>query len=144
MKLADLYMEDLVHTTAQAYYDSALVYIEEEDERKEEISSLASDLGSLVDNLNIIEEVDSLLSLCDMDEDTRLRAVDRVLRDMELELQRLRDERDAAEAAAAAAAASDMSGAGMFGPTTASCGNLDSRSSCPIGATVSWKTIGVA
>ena len=116
LKLADLYMEDLVYTTAQAYYDSALVYIEEEDDRKEEISSLASDLGSLVDNLNIIQEVDSLLSLCDMDEDTRLRAVDRVLRDMELELQRLRDERDAAEAAAAAAAALDMSGAGMFWP----------------------------
>ena len=115
LKLADLYMEDLVYTTAQAYYDSALVYIEEEDERKEEISSLASDLGSLVDNLNIIEEVDSLLSLCDMDEDTRLRAVDGCW-DMELELQRLRDERDAAEAAAAAAAASDMSGAGMFWP----------------------------
>ena len=63
---------------------------------------MASDLGSLVDNLNIIEEVDSLLALCDMDEDTRLRSVDRVLRQMELELQRLRDERDAAEAAAAA------------------------------------------
>ena len=70
LKLADLYMEDLVYPTAQAYYDSALVYMEEEDERKEEISSLASDLGSLVDNLNIIEEVDSLLALCDMDEDT--------------------------------------------------------------------------
>ena len=35
---------------------------------------------------------------------------------MELELQRLRDERDAAEAAAAAAAAADVSGAGMFWP----------------------------
>ena len=60
-----------MYPTAQAYHDSALVYMEEEDERKEEISSLASDLGSLVDNLNIIEEVDSLLALCDMDEDTR-------------------------------------------------------------------------
>ena len=116
LKLADLYMEDLIYTTAQAYYDSALVYIEEEDERKEEISSLASDLTSLVDNLNIIEEVDSLLSLCDMDEDMRLRTVDRVLREMELELQRLRDEREEAEAAAAAAAAADNSGAGMFWP----------------------------
>ena len=111
---------------------------------RKKISSLASDLGSLVDNLNIIEEVDSLLSLCDMDEDTRLRAVDRVLRDMELELQRLRDERDAAEAAAAAAAASDMSGAGMFWPYNGQLRNLDSRSSCPTGATVSWKTTGVA
>ena len=116
LKLADLYMEDLVYPTAQAYYDSALVYVEEDNERKEEITSLASDLGSLVDNLNIISEVDSLLDLCDMDEDLRLRAVDRVLRNMELELQRLRDEREAAAEAAAAAAAADNSGAGMFWP----------------------------
>jgi len=116
LKLADLYMEDLVYPTAQAYYDSALVHIDEDNERKDEISSLASDLSSLVDNLNIISEVDSLLNLCDMDEDLRLRAVDRVLRNMELELQRLRDEREAAEEAAAAAAAADNSGAGMFWP----------------------------
>ena len=114
LKLADLYMEDLVYPTAQAYYDSALVHLDEDNERKDEISSLASDLGSLVENLNIISEVDSLLDLCDMDEDLRLRAVDRVLRNMELELQRLRDEREAA--AEAAAAASDNSGAGMFWP----------------------------
>ena len=116
LKLADLYMEDLVYPTAQAYYDSALVYIDEDNERKDEISSLASDLSSLVENLNIISEVDSLLNLCDMDEDLRLRAVDRVLRNMELELQRLRDEREAAAEAAAAAAAADNSGAGMFWP----------------------------
>ena len=116
LMLADLYMEELVYPTAQAYYDSALVYVEEDNERKEEITSLASDLGSLVDNLNIISEVDSLLDLCDMDEDLRLRAVDRVLRNMELELQRLRDEREAAAEAAAAAAAADNSGAGMFWP----------------------------
>lgn len=120
LKLADLYMEDLVYPTAQAYYDSALAYLEEDNERKEEITSLASDLSSLVDNLNIIAEVDSLLGLCDMDEDLRLRAVDRVLRNMELELKRLREEREAAEEAAAAAAASDNSGAGMFWPYNAS------------------------
>ena len=116
LKLADLYMEDLVYPTAQAYYDSALVHIDEDNERKDEISALASDLSSLVDNLNIISEVDSLLNLCDMDEDSRLRAVDGVLRKMELELLRLREEREAAAAAAAAAAASDNSGAGMFWP----------------------------
>lgn len=119
LKLADLYMEDLVYPTAQAYYDSALAYIEEDNARKEEITSLASDLSSLVDNLNIISEVDSLLDLCDMDEDLRLRAVDRVLRNMELELKRLREEREAAQEAAAAAAASDNSGAGMFWPYNA-------------------------
>jgi len=70
----------------------------------------------LVDNLNIIQEVDSLLDLCDMDEDLRLRAVDRVLRSMELELKRAREEREAAAEAAAAAAAADNSGVGMFWP----------------------------
>ena len=116
LKLADLYMEDLEYPTAQAYYDSALVHMDEDNERKDEVSSLASDLTSLVDNLNIIQEVDSLLDLCDMDEDLRLRAVDRVLRSMELELKRAREEREAAAEAAAAAAAADNSGAGMFWP----------------------------
>lgn len=116
LKLADLYMEDLEYPTAQAYYDSALVYMDDDDERKDEVSSLASDLTSLVDNLNIIQEVDSLLDLCDMDEDLRLRAVDRALRSMELELKRAREEREAAAEAAAAAAAADNSGVGMFWP----------------------------
>ena len=116
LKLADLYMEDLEYPTAQAYYDSALVHMDDDSERKDEVSSLASDLTSLVDNLNIIQEVDSLLDLCDMDEDLRLRAVDRVLRSMELELKRAREEREAAAEAAAAAAAADNSGVGMFWP----------------------------
>ena len=116
LKLADLYMEDLEYPTAQAYYDSALVHMDDDSDRKDEVSSLASDLTSLVDNLNIIQEVDSLLDLCDMDEDLRLRAVDRVLRSMELALKRAREEREAAAEAAAAAAAADNSGAGMFWP----------------------------
>ena len=116
LKLADLYMEDLEYPIAQAYYDSALVHMDDDSERKDEVSSLASDLTSLVDNLNIIQEVDSLLDLCDMDEDLRLRAVDRVLRSMELELKRAREEREAAAEAAAAAAAADNSGVGMFWP----------------------------
>ena len=116
LKLADLYMEDLEYPTAQAYYDSALVYMEEDNERKEEVSSLASDLTSLVDNLNVIAEVDSMLNICDMDEDMRLRVVDRILREMELDLERQREEREAAKQAAEAAAAADMSGDGMFWP----------------------------
>ena len=95
LKLADLYMEDLEYPTAQAYYDSALVYMEEDNERKEEVSSLASDLTSLVDNLNVIAEVDSMLNICDMDEDMRLRVVDRILREMELDLERQREEQEA-------------------------------------------------
>jgi tetratricopeptide (TPR) repeat protein len=116
LKLADLYMEDLEYPTAQAYYDSALVYMEEDNKRKEEVSSLASDLTSLVDNLNVIVEVDSMLNICDMDEDMRLRVVDRILREMELDLERQREEREAARQAAEAAAAADMSGDGMFWP----------------------------
>ncbi|MEY3010276.1 MAG: hypothetical protein RLZZ314_918 [Bacteroidota bacterium] len=116
LKLADLYMEDLEYPVAQAYYDSALVYMDSDDERKEEVGSLASDLTSLVQNLNIIAEVDSLLDLCDMDEDLRLRAVDRVLRNMEIDLERRREEREAAEAAALEQVLAANVGDGMFWP----------------------------
>ena len=40
LKLADLYMEDLEYPTAQAYYDSALVHMDDDSERKDEVSSL--------------------------------------------------------------------------------------------------------
>jgi len=116
LKLADLYMEDLEYPIAQAYYDSALAYMPADSERKEEVGSLASDLTSLVNHLNTIAEVDSLLDLCDMDEDLRLRAVDRVLRNMELDLERKREAREAAEEAALEAALAENVGDGMFWP----------------------------
>lgn len=114
LRLADLHMEDLHYEVAQAYYDSALVHMPEDNERKEEVSNLASNLTDLVQNLRIIEEQDSLLELCSLEELKRFRVVERIWEDMADELERLREEQEAANQAAIEAAGS--AGEGMFWP----------------------------
>lgn len=114
LRLADLHMEDLHYEVAQAYYDSALVHMPEDNERKDEVGNLASNLTDLVQNLRIIEEQDSLLELCSLDELKRFRVVERIWEDMVDELERQREEQEAANQAAIEAAGSE--GAGMFWP----------------------------
>jgi tetratricopeptide (TPR) repeat protein len=114
LRLADLHMEDLHYEIAQAYYDSALVHMPEDNERKEDVTNLASNLTDLVMNLRTIEEQDSLQELCDLSDDERRRVIENIWEDMVYELERKREERDAANEAAIAAAGSQ--GAGMFWP----------------------------
>lgn len=114
LRLADLHMEDLNYEIAQAYYDSALVYIPDDNERKEDITSLASNLTDLVLNLRTIEEQDSLLALCDLNEFDRRRVIENHWEDMADDLERRKEEMEAANEAAIAEAGS--SGVGMFWP----------------------------
>ena len=118
LRLADLHMEDLHYEVAQAYYDSALVHMPAENERKDEVEDLASNLTDLVGNLRTIEEQDSLLELCGMDEIARERLIERIWEDMADELDRQRQEHEAAQAAALAEAGN--AGEGMFWPYNAS------------------------
>ena len=117
LRLADLHMEDLHYEVAQAYYDSALVHMPEDNERKEEVEDLASNLTDLVGNLRLIEEQDSLLELCGMDEIARERLIERIWEDMADDLDRQRDEHEAAQEAALADAGN--AGEGMFWPYNA-------------------------
>lgn len=114
LRLADLYMEDLSYEVAQAYYDSALVHMPEDNVRKDEVSNLASNLTDLVQNLRIIEEKDSLLELCSLEEVQRIRVVERIWDDMAEDLERQKEEQEAANQAAIEAAGSV--GEGMFWP----------------------------
>ena len=107
-------MEDLNYEIAQAYYDSALVYIPDDNERKEDITSLASNLTDLVLNLRTIEEQDSLLALCDLNEFDRRRVIENFWEDMADDLERRKEEMEAANEAAIAEAGSV--GVGMFWP----------------------------
>mgnify|MGYP001246767484 CR=1 FL=1 len=118
LRLADLHMEDLHYEVAQAYYDSALVHMPADNERKDEVEDLASNLTDLVGNLRTIEEQDSLLELCGMDEIARERLIERIWEDMADELDRQREEHEAAQAAALAEAGNI--GEGMFWPYNAS------------------------
>lgn len=114
LRLADLHMEDLNYEIAQAYYDSALVHMPEDNDRKEDISNLASNLTDLVSNLRTIEEQDSLLALCDLNEFDRRRVIENFWEDMADDLERKKEEMEAANEAAIAEAGSV--GAGMFWP----------------------------
>jgi tetratricopeptide (TPR) repeat protein len=114
LRLADLHMEDLHYETAQAYYDSALVHMPDDNERKDDVTNLASNLTDLVMNLRTIEEQDSLQELCDLSDDERRRVIENVWEDMVDDLERQKEERDAANEAAISAAGSQ--GVGMFWP----------------------------
>ena len=117
LRLADLHMEDLLYETAQAYYDSALVHMPADNERKDEVEDLASNLTDLVGNLRLIEEQDSLLELCGMDERARERLIESIWEDMVDELDRQREAHEAAQEAALADAGNV--GEGMFWPYNA-------------------------
>ena len=117
LRLADLHMEDFSYEVAQAYYDSALVHMPDENERREEVEELASNLTDLVGNLRMIQEQDSLLELCAMDEISRERFLERLWDDMADDLERQRLEHEAAQEAALAEAGS--AGEGMFWPYNA-------------------------
>ena len=117
LALGDLYLEDLNYPLSQAYYDSARTYMEEDNERFEEVDNLATNLTELVTQLNIISDQDSLLAICDMDESERLAKIDTIIANLEAEAERRRLEAEAA--AAAALAAQDDGGQGMFWPYNA-------------------------
>jgi len=114
LRLADLHMEDLHYETAQAYYDSALVHMPEDNERLEDVTNLASNLTDLVINLRTIEEQDSLMELCDLSDNERRRVIEGLWEEMVDDLERRREEKEAANEAAISAAGS--AGAGMFWP----------------------------
>ena len=118
LRLADLHMEDLHYEVAQAYYDSALVHMPANNERKDEVEDLASNLTDLVGNLRTIQEQDSLLEICELDELARQRFIERLWDDMAEDLERQREAYEFAQEAAIAAAGGE--GEGMFWPYNAS------------------------
>lgn len=117
LMLGDLYMEELDYTNAQAYYDSARTFMEDENERFDEVDAMADNLTELVENLRVIAVQDSLLEICDLSEEDRADRIADIIAQLEEEEERRRE-------AAAAAAAAELEnagdeGAGMFWPYNA-------------------------
>ncbi len=112
--LGDLFMEDLDYTNAQAYYDSARTFMEEDNGRFDEVDAMADNLTDLVDNLVIITTQDSLLGICDMTDEERDDKITEIIENLEAEEER---KNLAAEAAALAEMESaGNAGSGMFWP----------------------------
>lgn len=64
--LADIYFDDLEYRNAQAYYDSAMIIIDETYPNYEELSNKYKSLTNLVDNIHTVERQDSLQKIAQM------------------------------------------------------------------------------
>ncbi len=81
--LGDIYFEDLEYRKSQAYYDSAMIVIEENYPNYENISERYKNLSTLVDNLLTVEREDSLQRIALMSESERNALIDKLVREEE-------------------------------------------------------------
>lgn len=82
LALADLYFEDLVYRTAQAYYDSAVTSLERDYPGYVELYAKNENLTALVENLIQVEEQDSLLRIAALPEPERKAVVNKLIADL--------------------------------------------------------------
>ncbi len=64
--LADIYFEDLHYRKAQAYYDSAMIIVDETYPNYQQLSAKYKSLSNLIDNLLTVEREDSLQKVAKM------------------------------------------------------------------------------
>lgn len=91
--LADIYFEDLEYRKAQAYYDSAMIIIDETYPDYETVSANYRGLTNLVDNLVTVEREDSLQRIARMPEIERESFIARLMKE---EQERQRNEENLA------------------------------------------------
>ena len=77
--LADIYFEDLEYRKAQAYYDSAMIIIDENYPNYQALQNKYKSLTSLVDQLMIVEREDSLQRVAKMPAAEREALISRLI-----------------------------------------------------------------
>ena len=91
--VADIYFEDLEYRKAQAYYDSAMIIIDDTYPDFQTVSVKYRGLTNLVDNLLIVEREDSLQRVAQMPESEREAYIAQLMKD---EQERQRNEENLA------------------------------------------------
>lgn len=79
--LADIYFEDLEYRKAQAYYDSAMIIIDDTYPNYKVLEGKYKGLTNLVDNLMIVEREDSLQKIARMPEMERESLIARMMKE---------------------------------------------------------------
>jgi tetratricopeptide (TPR) repeat protein len=79
--LAELYFEDLEYRKAQAYYDSAMIIIDETYPEYDQLSAQYRSLTNLTDNLMTVEREDSLQRIANMPEMERESLIARMMQE---------------------------------------------------------------
>jgi len=77
LSLAQIYFEEPEYKKAQAYYDSAMVVIDEKYPNYKQISDRHKSLTRLTDNIYAVEREDSLQRIAQLDEPSRNKLIDK-------------------------------------------------------------------
>jgi tetratricopeptide (TPR) repeat protein len=88
LKLADIHFEKENYKYAQVFYDSAFPLLPETHPNYKLIESKKNSLNDLVYNLDIIEREDSLQMVANMDEKTRDKHIEKLIKEYEDELEK--------------------------------------------------------
>ncbi|MFC2086170.1 tetratricopeptide repeat protein [Bacteroidota bacterium] len=92
LAIANHYFSVPEYKEAQAYYDSAVSFLDDEFLNYDVIFNKSRSLNELVDNLNIVEREDSLQRIAQMDEATRSQFILALIEEVKEEEQRLIEE----------------------------------------------------
>ena len=92
LKLGHIYFDRTNYITAQAYYDSTSTILEEGHEDYDLVMERLGGLTKLVENINIVENEDSLQRMANMGEKEREKIIYRIIRKIEEEEERKRQE----------------------------------------------------
>lgn len=97
LKLADLYYSYPDYVNAQAYYDSAMMFLPEDFPDYDILESKTETLTSLVNNILIVREQDSLQNLANMSEAERDEIIGKLIEEYKEEEKRRKEEERAAQ-----------------------------------------------
>lgn len=92
LQLADIYFDRQSYVNAQAYYDTAMMFIPKDYPDYNAIDNKTKMLTSLVASLITIQHEDSLLRVADMPEPERNAVIDKLIKEYNDEQQRLREQ----------------------------------------------------
>jgi tetratricopeptide (TPR) repeat protein len=104
LRLADIHFDKKIFETAQSYYDSTLMFIDERHQRFEEITVRSESLTELVENLNIVSREDSLQRLAKMDSLELDAFIEKMIEDMLEEQRKVKEEEERKQTLAMAGA----------------------------------------
>ena len=79
LAIADIFYDRRNYKKAQAYYDSTITFLENDYPGYEQLSEKSKSLTNLVDNLNTIENEDSLQKVAKMTADARNKLIDKLI-----------------------------------------------------------------
>jgi tetratricopeptide (TPR) repeat protein len=82
MKLGNIYFNEPDYRPAQAYYDTCILNLSNENSQYEYISTLSRNLTGLVENLDIVEYEDSLQRIALLPDKERNELIDNIIREV--------------------------------------------------------------